>query len=387
MQKIRLLNQPEDYKKLGVNQGPVEIWEDGRRDDDRSGAMEWWYFDAVLDDGTKVVVHFHTKQPATAKSKTPRPQSGLVITLPDGTVYSDEPFCKPEEMRCAKEKCDVRFAENWVTGDLKHYDIHFENKNGIGADLKIDSLSSPWRPGSAYYDFGDGKYYTWLCAVPKGRLSGTLTYEGKTRQVSGYAYHDHQWLTITSMEDLNNWVWARQALGDDYSILNFDIVASKGYDFQRLPIFVVEDKDGNVIFECTDPEKMECEVLDEYRGHQGKDYPKVTHYKYYADGMTADYTLTANHQNYVMDVLSELPKQTEAKLGKIPGKIATPFITGMMKKNFEKKEIRPSYANYSATGHLVLTDENGKTIVDASSELIYEFVFMGLKCREYMETK
>ena len=40
MQKIRLLNQPEDYKRLGVNPGPVKIWEDGRRDDDRSGAME-----------------------------------------------------------------------------------------------------------------------------------------------------------------------------------------------------------------------------------------------------------------------------------------------------------------------------------------------------------
>lgn len=114
--------------------------EDGRRDDDRSGAMEWWCFDAVLDDGTKVVAHFHTKQPATAKSKTPRPQSGLVITLPDGTVYSDEPFCKPEEMRCAKEKCDIHFAENWVTGNLKHYDIHFENKNGIGEDLKYSEV-------------------------------------------------------------------------------------------------------------------------------------------------------------------------------------------------------------------------------------------------------
>ena len=117
-------------------------------------------------------------------------------------------------MRCAKKKCDVHFAENWVTGDLKHYDIHFENKNGIGADLKIDSLSAPWRPGSVYYDFGDGKYYTWLCAVPK------------------------------------------------------------------------------------------------------------------------------------------------AKLGKVLGKIATPFITGMMKKNFAEKEIRPSHANYSATGHFVLTDIN-----------------------------
>lgn len=387
MADIRLLNQPADYQRLGINPDHVEVWEDGRRDDDRAGAMGWWYFDALLDDGTKVVVHFHTKQPATAKSKTARPQSGLLITLPDGTVYADEPFCQPEEMRCAKEKCDVHFGQSWVTGDLQHYQIHFENQNGVGADLTIDSLSSPWRPGTAYYDFGDGKYYTWLCVVPKGKLSGTLTYNGQTRQVSGYAYHDHQWLTTNSMEDLNNWVWARQVLGDDYSLLNFDIVAGKQYGFQRLPIFVVEDDGGKVIFECTDPSQMKCEVLEEYEGHQGKNYPKVTHYTYRSKGMTVDYTLTATHQNYVMDVLSELPKQTSAKLGKTLGKIASPLVVAMMKRNFAKKEVRPSYANYTATGHLVLKDAGGKVLIDESSDLIYEFVFMGLEYKQYMESK
>lgn len=258
MSKIRMENRPEDFVKRKISAEQVEIWEDGRRDDDRAGAMEWWYFDAITDDGTKITVHFHTKQPNTAKDPVAHPQAGLAITLPDGKVYKDEPFYKPEEITMASEQCDVRFGPHWVKGDLKHYDIHYENINGIGADLQIDSLSKPYRPGTAYYDFGDGRYYTWLCVMPKGKLRGTIEYDGKRHEVQGYAYHDHQWLNINSLEELNHWLWARQAVGENYTILNFDIVTSVMHDYERLPVFVVEDAAGNIVFECTDPSNMTC---------------------------------------------------------------------------------------------------------------------------------
>lgn len=51
--KSRLANTPEDYKKIGIKEGTVEVWEDGRRNDSRSSAFEWWYLDVVLEDGTK----------------------------------------------------------------------------------------------------------------------------------------------------------------------------------------------------------------------------------------------------------------------------------------------------------------------------------------------
>lgn len=383
--KIVLMDRPQDYERLGINPDKVEIWEDGRRDDDRAGAMEWWYFDAIMDDGTKVTLHFHTKQPNTAKKNVANPQAGLAITLPDGTVYKEEPFYKPKEVSYSKDQCDVHFGPHWVRGDIKHYDVHFENQNGIGADLKIDSLSSPFRPGTAYYDFGDNKYYTWFCVVPKGRVTGTITYAGKTINVSGYAYHDHQWLNINSLEDINHWVWARQAVGDDYTILNFDIVTSRNYDNQRLPLFVVEDHDGKIIFECTNPDNMTCHIAEEYSGHQGKDYPKTTQYTFFSNGMTAEYTIRAVHENYVMDVLNVTKEQLVERFGKTIGSAASIPVEAVLKKTFTKKKICPSYANYSAIGHLTIKKEDGTVLVDVESNLIYEFVFMGLEYKKFME--
>ena len=385
MNKIRMENTADDFKRRGIEKDTVAIWEDGRRDDDRAGAMEWWYFDAIMDDGKKVTVHFHTKQPNTAKNPVANPQAGLAITLPDGTVYKDEPFYKPNEVSYSPEQCDIHFGPHWAKGNIKHYDIHFENQNGIGADLKIDSLSSPFRPGTAYYDFGDGKYYTWFCVVPKGRVTGTITYNGKVENVTGYAYHDHQWLNINSMEDINHWVWARQAVGDDYTILNFDIVTSRNYDYQRLPIFVLEDHDGNVIFECTDPENMTCHITEEYAGHEGKDYPKTTIYTYHSNGMTAEYTLRATHENYVMDVLNVTKEQLIERFGKVAGKAISVPVQAVLKNAFVKKGIRPSYANYSAIGHLILKKDDDTIVIDVKSNLIYEFVFMGVEYKKFME--
>lgn len=43
MKKTRLLNEQTDFEKIGVNKETILPWEDGRRDDGRVGAYEWWY--------------------------------------------------------------------------------------------------------------------------------------------------------------------------------------------------------------------------------------------------------------------------------------------------------------------------------------------------------
>lgn len=42
---IRLMDRKEDYQQMGTKRGIIEPWEDGKRDDDRAGVYEWWYFD------------------------------------------------------------------------------------------------------------------------------------------------------------------------------------------------------------------------------------------------------------------------------------------------------------------------------------------------------
>jgi hypothetical protein len=62
----RLARTPDDYARIGIEPRAIKLWEDGMRTDGSRGTYEWWYFDAHLDDGAKLVVVFLTKEPSEA---------------------------------------------------------------------------------------------------------------------------------------------------------------------------------------------------------------------------------------------------------------------------------------------------------------------------------
>ena len=198
--------------------------------------------DSMLDDGTKVVLQFLSKNGRTFASNEFHPTIFFKVTMPDGRQINKEYNLKPKDIEWSRDTCDVHFGPHYVKGDLKHYEIHMELKDGMAADFTMDSISKPYRPGTSYFQFGEPeKYYTWLCVVPRGKVSGKLTVEGKTVDVSGTGYHDHQWGSINFHKYWNHWIWARQSF-DDYSMLLFDFFTNEEFGSKRFPILFIQDE-------------------------------------------------------------------------------------------------------------------------------------------------
>lgn len=371
MDKIRLEDTPEDFLRRGINPQTIELWEDGKRDDDRAGAYEWWYFDGMFQNGMKFVCTFNTKGLFNVKKNGTKPLVMINITLPDGTELEKETEYGFDVSSYSKEKCDVKIGPHHVTGDLKNYHLYInpdKDMNGIGLDLTLESQSSPWRPGTGYYDFGSDKkgnpkYFTWLPVVPKGKIHGTLSYQGNTVEVSGYGYHDHQWGNIEQTLVFNNWLWGRQNFGD-YSILVFDLITCKDYGYQRLPMMFLQDKEGNVVFDNFKSENVSCKILEEYlQKDSNKKYPKKTRYVF-SDG--------AKRLEYSLDVIQEIGRKDVYSQAPLPAKLI-----------FKAKNMKPSYARDVAVGKLKFMD--GENIIERSGEMIYEFPFLSKTYREHME--
>jgi predicted secreted hydrolase len=354
MALAKLLDQPSDYTNLGVNPEKIEMWEDGHRDSDKANHWEWWYFDSILDDGTAVVVQFLTKSGRTITGDKYCPTVFLKITLPDGTHYEQKPSYKAGVERFGEEQCDVCFGDHTFKGDLQTYHIHVEPIKGLGADLTLTSLSKPYRPGTAYFEFGNpDKYYTWLCVVPKGEVSGTIVIDGKPRQVHGLGYHDHQWGSVNFHKEWNHWLWARQSF-DDYSMLVFDMTAREHNGWERFPLVFIQDKDGNIVFENT--RDVSCSVGAEYIDEKasGKTYPETVHYTFKNKGKQVDYSLR----------VKKIIEASGYRNAPAPLKLALNLMG-----------IKPSYSRYLATSELILKDET--ETINRSGELIYEFMFPG----------
>lgn len=353
----RLMNQKEDYEKLHINPHVVEQWEDGQRETWKKNRWEWWYFDAMLDDGSVVVIQFLAKSAAAAWKNTAQPTIIFQITLPDGTKYEERPTFPVHKCSHSKEKCDVRYEQNYFRGNLKDYEIHMEPINGIAADLKLHSLTQPYRPGSGYISFDetDQKYYTWLCVVPKGEVTGTIMVNGESKQVHGFGYHDHQWGSFVFALKWNNWTWARQSY-DDYTMLVFDMVTVDDYGNKRYPLCFIQNASGEIIFSNTDT--VEYKVYEEFFEEKSqKTYPKVSSYKFTQGNDTVEYKLTCESVIHCDCLTARAPK----------------LVQGIV----AKKGLNPSYCRFIGTGELKMNLQ-GET-VERKAPLIYEFMFPGKK--------
>lgn len=354
---VRLMNTPADYERWGVNPNQVEAWEDGKRSKTAPNSWEWWYFDAIMDDGSSVVIQFLAKPAEQVRSKVDVPAINFQITTPDGVHHGAKPLYDLAKSSFGTESCDVHYEGSYFVGDLKNYDIHVEPVDGMAATLHVKSLSTPFRPGTAYFDFGGGDYYTWFCAMPKGEVSGTIMVDGEEREVHGFGYHDHQWGNFVYLLGWNHWTWARQRF-EDYTLVLFDKTASRDHNHTHMPLCYLEDKDGNLLFSNTDDSTCTVETLDEYTDEAtGKPYPAKQRFTFEHDGKKLVYTLTETQ-------IIEAPDTSKI--------LAAPLRHILSMKGFA-----PSYARYMAEGEMVFTNTATGETVERKEPLIYEFMYPG----------
>ena len=149
----RYMNSEADYKKFGVKPNTVEVWEDGLRGSEKpnNSEWEWWYFDAIMDDGTSLIIQF--LNPAVILPNR-APAVNFQITTPDGKHHRTILESTPDEDSFGEGKCDVHFGRNSFVGDLKNYTLHVEENDQFGADIRFTNLGTPFRPGTAYFAFG-----------------------------------------------------------------------------------------------------------------------------------------------------------------------------------------------------------------------------------------
>jgi hypothetical protein len=245
-----IASEPRHYERFGLDPQQIKPWEDGQRTDGRAGTYEWWYFDAHLDDGTKLVIVFYTK-PMTAPDKPLTPLITVDLDLADGRNVRLERTWSPDAFAASQERCDVRIGANRFQGDLHAYTIHVALE-GFSADVTLTGTVPSWRPATGHMLFGahEEHLFAWLPAVPEGTVEATITVDGATRMRRGNGYHDHNWGNVSMLKLMNNWYWARGTIGS-YAIISSYITAEKEYGYATLPIFMLA-KDGVISADASD---------------------------------------------------------------------------------------------------------------------------------------
>lgn len=233
-----------DYARFGLNPSNIpEKWEDGIRTTGGKGTYEWWYFDAHLDDSSTVVIVFYTK-PFTAINKGLTPLVTIEITRPDGSKITKTHYGEVDEFSASKDSCNTNIGSNYFRGNLKEYEIHFQDDD-LNLNAKIKRTTESWRPQTGQMYFNDKDYFAWVVPVPKGEVKLDYTYNNKSVQLNGSCYHDHNWGNKNMAQLINHWYWSRAEIGP-YSVIASEIIAEKKFGNSSIVVFNVS-KDGKTL--------------------------------------------------------------------------------------------------------------------------------------------
>ncbi|WP_406331049.1 lipocalin-like domain-containing protein [Streptomyces sp. NBC_00203] len=254
---------PADYERVGIKPNQVQVWEDGFRSadiNDNPDAYEWWYADFIGDDGTVVVFLLETRvndgflpEPGEAGRK---PTASLIVTEPDGTSHAVQQSYAWDQFSASTKSCDVKVGPFTLSGDLKTYQLQGE-ANGTGLDLTLTSLVQPFRPGTGVMFLNDtDQFQGWLCAVPSGKATGTITVNGKQSSFTAAGYHDHNWGNRPYPFFAEHWRWGRGSAGK-YATVGYATYLRSDYGSAFIPAVVVDDTEtGERVFSSFSPKNV-----------------------------------------------------------------------------------------------------------------------------------
>ncbi|MGD0942154.1 MAG: hypothetical protein ABR905_20870 [Terracidiphilus sp.] len=235
---LHLRTSASDYRSLGLTPGKVQQWEDGRRTAPDEKSFEWWYFDALMKDGTAVVVVFSDNFAQDHKRGV-----SLELTSPDGKHRTfNTKFDEPGAF--AKDHTFVQIGENRFEGDLDTYSIKVsaDNPQHLGVDLVLKRRFPSFRAATGQLSSGPA-YFAWLNAVPSGAVTGTITIGGKATAASGEGYHDHNWGNVPPSDLLDKWWWGRASVGQ-HRIVTYEIHGKKSVGGTNIGLYYVGTEEG-----------------------------------------------------------------------------------------------------------------------------------------------
>ncbi|EZF58012.1 hypothetical protein H104_08799 [Trichophyton rubrum CBS 289.86] len=196
---------------------------------------DWWYFDAVSDDGdSSITVCFFTSSSTAFPFLVPN--KGILpvyiwASFPNGTVsvyavHSQKAVIETSRDGYAGIYHPIEMG--WQgSADLSRYRVFFNDTvHGIKGTFDIRSVAPPHYPCSAAsrnVDVQVCPHVGWANAIPDGNASVDMTIAGSRLRFHGSAYHDKNWSDVPFTSTTRTWYWGRTRIGP-YSVVWFYVL-------------------------------------------------------------------------------------------------------------------------------------------------------------------
>ena len=221
------------------------------------GAYEWWYFDALSDDGEWVLscIWFlgnpfspYYRQSSLGQPPSPFEKNALFFALYRfGKLYAYHftRFPLPEVTAEEALPLCLRFGPNRLSAaGSGQWRLEIDDQNANGRHLAAAlTFTSPPLVSAAFQETALDSEHSWLPAAPYCRVSGQIELRelhnpgSETIRINGTGYHDHNWGRLPFDAAIRDWYWARAALHGERSIILYHVRPHRGPAVSHLLLF------------------------------------------------------------------------------------------------------------------------------------------------------
>jgi len=238
-----------DFTFFPIN---ITLGDDAFHGADTLHFIEWWYFDACLDDGYSIQVSINVYDALD-----------LGLAVININIYKNGEIKRTgkeiynlNEFNISRELpliilYDKKIIEGYIdkkTGNLI-YALSLDI-NEIYLDLRFTSLTDGWK--------GTTPFGEWCVVMPKAEVDGIIKIGDNDyfHKVKGFGYHDHNW-NMTIFAGINfGWIWGK-VNSNNYTIIWCDILTTW---YLNDPVLVLNKENGTYV--SINPEDIQIIVKD-----------------------------------------------------------------------------------------------------------------------------
>lgn len=233
---------------------------------EKPGAYEWWYFDALADDGEWALTCIwflgnpfspYYRLSALGRPADPFSHNALLFALyRHGRLYAYHFTRFSRDFVCADESrpAMLRFGPNTLSSATGRFRLQLADENANRRSLTADiTFAAPFPsalPSPVLGDGGSQAEHFWLPAAPACRVRGRIELREahnpgeEVISFNGDGYHDHNWGTLPFASNIRDWYWARAGFGDGRAIILYHVVSRH----TRRPVsHLLQFRDGRLV--------------------------------------------------------------------------------------------------------------------------------------------
>lgn len=138
-------------------------------------------------------------------------------------------------------------------------------------NLKVSAAKPAVLQGKAGYSEKSPGNASFYYSYPRLTLSGTLTLDGETRNVTGQGWFDHEWSSSVLAQWQSGWDWFSLQLIDGRELMLFRLRTKAGRPEPENRYGILIERDGSS--RVLAPESIVLTPGKTWRGPKGQDYP------------------------------------------------------------------------------------------------------------------